>query len=167
MYNENIEKKQISIEKNIRKDLKINFPEQYKNYYKKIKNSNLSLIFSLVIYQEYDMLNFLLENHIDLINEKSPHQYNNILHICLAYNVSPRIFLLCYEKNIINFTTPNRFNIFPVDILTEKYAKKILCEKAWNKHRILFLIKKESNRESIVNVLNIKEIYLCIYKFLY
>ena len=148
------------------KGRKINFPEQDRNYYKKIKNSNLSLIFSLVIYQEYDMLNFLLENNIDLINEKSPHQYNNILHICLLYNVSPRIFLLCYEKNIINFTTPNRFNIFPIDILTEKYANKILCERAWNKHRILFLIKKESNRESIVNVLNIKEIHLCIYKFL-
>lgn len=118
----------------------------------------------LAIFEEYTMLKYVFDNKLSYGNERTNDDIkNNLTHVCLIYNTSPRIFLLCHEYNRHNIFIFNYQNICPFYMMTEKYSNLILKEKNWNKNKMVFLIEKKTPYDYIKCVLENKDIerYIC------
>lgn len=157
-----------SSENEINGVLKKEFPIKFNEYILNNNHNGVPIIISLAINEQYEMLKYLFDKEYVTKNislETTIPELNNIIHMCIMYAVSPRIFMLCHEYNQINFYTPNIYGIVPMDILSNDYASKLLNEKSWRKHRILFLIQKECD-DSIRGVIMVRELHNIIFSFM-
>lgn len=155
----------------IKKILNKKYPKLYKKFMENVvlrfNNSNISkypICMLLAICEEYTMLKYVFDNKLSSGNERTNDDIkNNLTHVCLIYNTSPRIFLLCHEYNRHNIFIFNYQNICPFYMMTEKYSDLILKEKSWNKNKVVILIEKKTSYDYIRCVFENKDIerYIC------